>query len=77
MLTVFDRRALLITCDLKRCSALRDALDGAGIQHRCRVKDLTRRTAGRRGTIGIQESHRMEYTVFVAPKDYERAKTLL
>ena len=72
MLTVFGRRALLITCDLKRCSALRDALDGAGIQHRCRVKDLTRR-----GTLGIQESHRMEYTVFVAPRDYERAKALL
>ena len=77
MLTVFCRRALLITCDFQRCSALRDALDGAGIEHRCRVKDLTRRTTGRRGTFGIDESVRMEYTVFVSPKDYERAKTLL
>lgn len=77
MLTVFRRRALLITCDFKRCSALRDALDRAGIEHRCRVKDLTRRTAGRRGTPGIHESVRTEYTVFVASKDYERAKALL
>lgn len=79
MIFLFNRKELLVTNDMTRFGAVRDALDGAGVEHRYRIKDLTRREGlGRRGTFGMSPTfQQMEYTVFVHARDYERAKSLL
>ena len=53
MITPFNRAELLITCDLNRFNQARDALEGAGIDFRCRIKDLASRNWARDGAFAI------------------------
>ena len=52
MITVFNRAELLLTHDLDRLNRARGALEGAGIDYQCRVRDLARRNRGRDGALG-------------------------
>ena len=53
MLTPFNREELLLTYDLNRFNQVRYALEEAGIDHTCRIKDLASHNRGRDGAFAI------------------------
>ena len=81
MIHPFNRKELLITCDLNRLNQVRDALAQAGIDYQYRTKDLTAptimSTRGRRGTFGMDLSAHVEYKLYVRAEDHPKALRLL
>ena len=79
MLTIFNRAELLTTLDRDRFDRARDALEAAGIDCRCRIKDLASRShsQGRDGAFGIDQDVRMEYTLYVRKDQLDWARTFL
>lgn len=77
MITPFNRAELLITCDLNRFNQARDALEGAGIEHRCRVRDLASRDRGRDGGLGLNGGARVEYKLYVRRDQLDWARQVL
>ena len=65
MITLFNRAELLLTHDLDRLNRVRGALEGAGIDYQCRVRDLARRNRGRDGALGLNQDARVEYKLYV------------
>lgn len=77
MITVFNRAELLITCDLDRFNQARDALAGAGIDFRCRIKDLASRNRSRDGGLGLNGGARVEYKLYVRRDQLDWARQVL
>ena len=77
MITPFNRAELLITCDLNRFNQARDALEGAGIDFRCRIKDLASRNRGRDGAFAINQDARVEYKLYVRRDQLDWASQVL
>ena len=65
MITVFNRAELLLTHDLDRLNRARGALERAGIDYQCRVRDLASRNRGRDGALGLNQDARVEYKLYV------------
>lgn len=83
MLTLFNRKELIATYDIKKQALVRSVLSEAGIEYQVRV--LNRRSssafsAGTRaytGGLGENPEFWNEYCIFVKKKDYDRARTLI
>lgn len=78
MITIFTRKELLITADMKRQSAVRDILSVNGIDYT--VKTINRQNAAvvgssraRVGSLGINQNFAYEYKIYVHKKDYDKA----
>ena len=82
MLTIFNRKELLLTDDMKRQSDVRDLLAQNGIDYA--VKTINRQSPAflsssraRTGSFGIDLSRAYEYRIYVRKSDYEKAKLLI
>lgn len=82
MLTIFNRKELLITMDMKRQADVRELLSKNGIHYSITTINLQSPTAsaygrGHTGSFGISPEHSYEYKIYVHKKDYDRAKYLI
>ena len=78
MITVFTRKELLVTFDLKRQSDVRDILSANGIRYI--VKTTNRQNAAvlgssraRGGSFGMNADFAYEYRIYVHKNDYDKA----
>lgn len=82
MITIFNRKELLITMDTGRRSAVCDVLSANGINYTIKVINLQGASVfenkrGRYGSFGINQNYSYEYKIYVHKKDYERACYLI
>jgi hypothetical protein len=82
MITIFNRKELLITLDMNRQSTVRDILSANGIDYDVKVTNLQSASVigvGRRrsGSFGINQNYTYEYKIYVHKKDYANAMRLI
>ena len=83
MITLFNRKELLITYDMKKQSDVRTILQNHKIEYSVKVKNLlspTPLSSGSRGhmaTPGIDLNKAYEYKIYVKKEDYEKAIDLV
>lgn len=83
MITIFNRKELLITYDMNKQSEVRTILQNHKIEYSVKVKNLlspTPLSSGSRGhmaTPGVNLSKAYEYKIYVKKEDYERAIFLM
>ena len=82
MLTIFNRKELLITMDMERQSQVRNILSANGIAHRTKVTNLQNAAVAgsgraRSGSLGINQKFAYEYKIYVHRNDYARALQLV
>ena len=82
MITVFNRKELLITMDIKRQSNVRDILSANAIDYSVKVKNIQSSPViggnrSRTGSLGINPNYSYEYKIFVHKKDYDYALYLI
>ena len=82
MITVFNRKELIITMEMNRQAEVRDILSQNGIDYT--VKTTNPETApilgdrrARTGSFGINPDYSYEYKIYVHKKDYEKAVSLI
>jgi len=83
MITIFNRRQLLVTFQMKTQTRMREMLADHHIEYT--VKTVNRRSpspfsAGSRaytGTVGEHLSEEYEYIFYVKKEDYEKARKLM
>ncbi len=82
MITIFNRKELLITMDMSRQSNVRDILSTNGIDYIIKVINLQSASAvgsmrARVGNFGINQDYSYEYRIYVHRKDYDYALKLI
>lgn len=82
MITIFNRKELLITMDIKRQSNVRDILSANSIDYTIKVTNLQSASAvgsmrGRIGNFGINQNYSYKYKIYVHRKDYQYALRLI
>ena len=83
MITIFNRKELLITYDMKKQGEVRTLLQAHKIKYDVKVKNLLSSSpmhAGARthtGSHGIDLMKSYEYKIYVKKADYEKAKKLI
>ena len=82
MITIFTRKELLITLDMKHQANVRDILSANGIDYTVKVTNLQSASVigssrARVGTFGINQNYSYEYKIYVHKKDYEHALRLI
>jgi len=82
MITIFNRKELVITMDMNRQSEVRDILSANGIEYAVKVTNLQSASAigstrGRVGSFGTNQDYSYEYKIFVRRKDYDNASGLI
>lgn len=79
MITVFNRKELIITMEMKRQAEMRDILSQNGIAYTVKTTNLQAagNTRGRAGSFGINPDYSYEYKIYVQKKDFERAAYLI
>lgn len=83
MVTVFNRRDLIETFDIKRFNEVREQLEKYKIAYTYRTASLSAgmgaafSSRSRYGSAGINSDKDLEYTIFVKKTDYDRAAALL
>ena len=82
MITVFNRRELLITMDMGMQSRVREILSANGIDYTIKVTNLQNSSIfenkrGRFGSFGINQDYSYEYKIYVHKKDYDFALKLI
>ena len=82
MMTIFTRKELLITLDMKHQANVRDILSANGIDYT--VKVTNRQTAAvigssraRVGSFGMNQNFAYEYKIYVHKKNYDNALRLI
>ena len=82
MITIFTRKELLTTLDMKRYGNVRDILSANGIAYT--IKITNRQTAAaigssraRVGSFGINQNFAYEYKIYVHKNDYDNALRLI
>ena len=82
MITIFNRRELLVTMDMARQANVRDILSINGIKYT--VKVTNRQSASvigsnraRTGSFGVNQNYAYEYKIYVHAKDYDNAMRLI
>lgn len=78
MITIFNRKELLITMDMKRQSDVRDILSANNIKYIVKVTNLQKTHAisnsrARSENFGIKQEYSYEYKIFVHKNDYDKA----
>lgn len=80
MITVWNRKELLCTFDMKKQAEVRDILWKFDISYEVRVSDRADFFAGGRMTSTPSEAdidHQTEYLIYVKKEDYDRAMFLV
>lgn len=79
MITVFNRKELLCTFDMKKQAEVRDILWKFDISYEVRVSDRADVFVGGRmnGDVSSAPEHQTEYLIYVKKEDYERAMFLV
>lgn len=82
MITIFNRKELIITMEMKRQSEVRDILSQNGIDYTVKTTNLQAAPVagshrGRTGNFGINQDYSYEYKIYVHKKDFERAESLI
>lgn len=82
MITIFNRKELLITMDMNQQSNVRNILSANGIDYITKVRNLQNSSMfenkrGRYGSFGINQSYSYEYKIYVHRKDYDYALSLI
>ena len=83
MITVLNRKELLITFSLSEQNRVCDILAANGIDYRIKTENPSARAhiggsgRGRTGSFGIDHDASYQYYIYVHSKDYERAKHLI
>ena len=82
MITIFNRKELLVTYDMKRQSDVRDVLSANGIDYTVKVtdrqtSDIFASSRTRVGSFGMNQNSAYEYKIYVHKKDYDDAEKLI
>ena len=83
MITIFNRKELVVTYSLEEQSRIREILSSNGMEYKIKVTDRTNAQVimpGIRSEIsdfGNDSGWMYEYQIFVKSVDYERAKHLI
>ena len=82
MISVFNRKELLITFDMKRQANVCKKLSAKGIDYAVKTTNLqSSAPAGvqraRTGNYGIDQKYSYEYKIYVRKGDYDRASSLI
>ena len=82
MITIFNRKELLITMDINHQANVRNILSANGIDYITKVTNLQSPSVfenkrGRYGNFGINQAYSYEYKIYVHKKDYDYALSLL
>ena len=82
MLTIFNRKELIVTMDIHRQAEIRDVLAQNGIDYTVKTKNLQNSGVldsqrGHIGNMGINQDYSYEYKIYVQKKDYEAALGLI
>ena len=82
MITIFNRKELIVTNDMKRQSQIRDILSADGIDYTISTKNIMgSQTGGSRrstfGNTGLNQNYSYEYKIYVHKKDYDKALFLI
>lgn len=78
MITMFTRKELLVTSDMKRQGEVRELLSANGIAYKVKVTNrqnaaILGSSRARTGSIGMNSDLSYEYKIYVHKKDYENA----
>ena len=82
MITIFTRKELLITFDVKRQSDVRDILSANGVKYTVKVTNrqnapVVSSSRARTGSFGINTNLSYEYKIYVHKNDYDNAMRLI
>lgn len=82
MITIFTRKELLITLDMKRQSNVSDILSANGIDYTVKVTNrqnaaIIGSSRARVGSFGMNQNFAYEYKIYVHKKDYDNALRLI
>ena len=82
MITIFNRKELLVTLDMARQSEARNILADNGIKYFVKVVNLQSASVvgssrSRVGSFGVNQRFSYEYKIYVHKKDYEKALRLI
>lgn len=85
MITIFNRRELAITFEMKKQAEIREMLSLHGIEYQ--IKTVNRTSPGflpvgsgtraRTGTPGIKMEYTYTYKIYVKKSDYEKARAVI
>ena len=82
MISIFTRKELLVTFDVKRQSDVRDILSANGVKYTVKVTNrqnapVVGSSRARIGSFGINTNLFYEYKIYVHKKDYDNAIRLI
>ena len=83
MISIFNRKELFITYDMKKQSEIRSVLQNNNIEYKVNVKNILSPTPMRSGSrahtgsVGIDPSKSYEYKIYVKASDYKKALYLI
>ncbi len=82
MITIFNRKELIITLDAGKQSDVCNILSANGIDYSIKVTNLQSASVfenkrGRFGTFGVNQNYSYEYKIYVHKNDYDRACNLI
>ena len=82
MITIFNRKELLVTMDINKQANIRDILSANNISYVIKTTNLqnSQFAGSRRGQIGnfrINQDYSYEYKIYVHKNDYDRALYLI
>lgn len=82
MITIFNRKELIVTTEMNRQAQVRDILSQNGIDYTVKTTNLQTApivgsSRGRVGSFGINQNYSYEYKIYVHKKDLERAAYLI
>ena len=82
MITVFNRKELLVTLDMKRQADICEILSSKGIDYAVKTTNLQSAAPSvgqrsRTGNYGIDQKYSYEYKIYVHKEDFDRASSLI
>ena len=82
MITIFNRKELLVTMDMNKQAIVRDTLSASGIPYVIKTTNLqSSQAAGSRrgqfGSFGVNQNFSYEYKIYVHKNDYDKAVGLI
>lgn len=82
MITVFNRKELIVTMEMNRQAEVRDILSKNNIEYIINTVNLQAapilgNRRAQTGSFGINQDYSYEYKIYVHKKDYEKAAQLI
>ena len=78
MITIFNRKELIVLVSMEKLFHVREALSGAGIESHVKSSGAAAFTAGRKHGIPlIDQDSAYTYTIYVHERDYDHAVAVI